>query len=86
MQDWLALSGAYYTRKAEEETINDPTNARHYWRYRMQPHIEDLLQDTELVLLVQNMCLLSGRTTAQEVPVAPAGASHAVTAHTGTVL
>lgn len=35
MQDLLALKEDYTTRPAVEETINDPTNPKHYWRYRM---------------------------------------------------
>lgn len=34
-QDLLALKEEYTTRPAAEETINDPTNPKHYWRYRM---------------------------------------------------
>lgn len=34
-QDLLALKEEYTTRPATEETINDPTNPKHYWRYRM---------------------------------------------------
>lgn len=33
-QDLLALKEEYITRPAVEETINDPTNPKHYWRYR----------------------------------------------------
>lgn len=35
VQDLLALKDKYTTRPATEETINDPTNPKHYWRYRM---------------------------------------------------
>lgn len=35
IQDLLALKEDYTTRPAVEETINDPTNPKHYWRYRM---------------------------------------------------
>lgn len=35
IQDLLALKEEYTTRPAAEETINDPTNPKHYWRYRM---------------------------------------------------
>lgn len=31
LQDIFALSPAYNTRPASEETINDPTNPEHYW-------------------------------------------------------
>lgn len=34
-QDLLALKEDYTMRPAMEETINDPTNSKHYWRYRM---------------------------------------------------
>ena len=34
-QDLMALKEEYTTRPAAEETINDPTNPKHYWRYRM---------------------------------------------------
>lgn len=34
VQDLLALSEAYSGRPAQEETINDPTVRKHYWRYR----------------------------------------------------
>ncbi|KAM7473214.1 hypothetical protein LguiB_020457 [Lonicera macranthoides] len=35
LQDLLALKEEYMSRPAAEETINDPTNPKHYWRYRM---------------------------------------------------
>lgn len=35
MQDLLAVKEEYATRPAAEETINDPTNPKHYWHYRM---------------------------------------------------
>ncbi|KAG4915799.1 hypothetical protein JHK87_053356 [Glycine soja] len=34
LQDLLALKEEYTTRPATEETINDPTNPKHYWRFR----------------------------------------------------
>lgn len=33
-QDLLALKDKYTARPAAEETINDPTNPKHYWRFR----------------------------------------------------
>nr|ABK93393.1 unknown [Populus trichocarpa] len=38
LQDLLALKEEYTTRPATEETINDPTNPKHYWRYRVHEH------------------------------------------------
>jgi len=48
LQDLMALSASYATRPAEEETINDPTNPEHYWRYRMHEKMEMLAWDKEL--------------------------------------
>lgn len=46
-QDLFALSDLYNTRSADEETINKPTKARHYWRYRMHVNVEDLLDNAQ---------------------------------------
>jgi hypothetical protein len=34
LQDVFALMPRYSQRPAKEETINDPTVTKHYWRYR----------------------------------------------------
>lgn len=34
-KDLLVLKEEYTTRPASEETITDPTNPKHYWRYHM---------------------------------------------------
>lgn len=47
LQDLFALSDLYNTRSALEETINKPTKARHYWRYRMHVNVEDLMDNSE---------------------------------------
>jgi 4-alpha-glucanotransferase len=67
LQDWLALSSHYYTRPATEEAINDPTNKRHYWRWRMEPFVESLLEDHELLMSIQNLNLKTGRTMLHEL-------------------
>lgn len=46
VQDLLALAEEYSQRPAEEETINDPTNPKHYWRFRMHVRLEDMLANT----------------------------------------
>jgi 4-alpha-glucanotransferase len=65
VQDWLSLTPRYYSRSAKEETINDPTNPNHYWRWRMQPSIEDLLADRHLIGLIQTLINSSGRAVRQ---------------------
>eukprot|EP00899_Mesostigma_viride_P026610 jgi/Mesvir1/7133/Mv09233-RA.1 len=68
MQDLMALRDTYTTRPATEETINDPTNPKHYWRFRLHEYIENLQADTLLVGEMQNMLLASGRCKANELP------------------
>ncbi len=48
-QDVMGLSAEYIQRPAAEETINDPTNPKHYWRYRMHVTVEDLRADRQLL-------------------------------------
>jgi 4-alpha-glucanotransferase len=44
-----------------EEAINDPTNKRHYWRWRMEPYLETLLDDKKVLSTLQQLNLESGR-------------------------
>ena len=61
-QDLLALAEEYAaTRPAEEETINDPTNNRHYWRFRLHARLEDLASDSEWLAEIRQLVDESGR-------------------------
>ncbi|WOK96012.1 4-alpha-glucanotransferase DPE2 isoform X1 [Canna indica] len=62
LQDILALKEEYTTRPAAEETINDPTNPKHYWRYRLHVTLESLMLDKDLKSIVKDMVLNSGRS------------------------
>ncbi|KAL7134275.1 hypothetical protein ABFS83_11G015800 [Erythranthe nasuta] len=62
LQDLLALKEEYTTRPAVEETINDPTNPKHYWRFRVHVTIESLLKDRELVSVIKGLVRSSGRS------------------------
>lgn len=68
MQDLMALREEYCERPANEETINDPTNPRHYWRFRIHVPMETLIKDVELLSSIQELLLLSGRTRVTELP------------------
>jgi hypothetical protein len=46
-QDWLAALPEYSQQPTVEEAIDDPTNKRHYWRWRMEPYWETLLDGEE---------------------------------------
>ncbi|CAL5220743.1 g2802 [Coccomyxa viridis] len=69
LQDLLALSDKYNGRPATEETINDPTVRKHYWRYRCHIDLETLLEDKAFILNIQRMLLESGRVSQQQLPV-----------------
>ncbi|KAJ8770417.1 hypothetical protein K2173_015031 [Erythroxylum novogranatense] len=62
LQDLLALKEEYMTRPATEETINDPTNPRHYWRYRVHVTMESLLKDKALKTTIKGLVQASGRS------------------------
>ncbi|CAM8985551.1 unnamed protein product [Rhodiola kirilowii] len=62
LQDLLALKEEYTTRPATEETINNPTNPKHYWRYRVHVTMESLLEDTELTYTIKDLVQSSGRS------------------------
>jgi 4-alpha-glucanotransferase len=67
LQDLMALSPALASRPAEEETINDPTNPEHYWRYRMHVTLETLIRDDVLSQQLQEMVAGSGRSSAKKM-------------------
>ncbi|KAB5519258.1 hypothetical protein DKX38_023577 [Salix brachista] len=62
LQDLLALKEEYTTRPATEETINDPTNPKHYWRYRVHVTLESLMNDKELTSSIKDLVCGSGRS------------------------
>ncbi|GJP48467.1 hypothetical protein CLOM_g7745, partial [Closterium sp. NIES-68] len=68
LQDLMALREEYLTRPANDETINDPTNPRHYWRFRVHVRMEDLVADAALITTLQHMLLASGRTSPSDLP------------------
>ncbi|KAL6225879.1 hypothetical protein ACLB2K_004728 [Fragaria x ananassa] len=62
LQDLLILKEEYTTRPAKEETVNDPTNPKHYWRYRVHVTLEALIKDKELTSIIKDLVLGSGRS------------------------
>ncbi|KAL2630387.1 hypothetical protein R1flu_015073 [Riccia fluitans] len=68
IQDFLALKEEYTKRPATEERINDPSNSKHYWRFRLHVTIEKILHDQELIMIIREMNVKSGRATLTELP------------------
>lgn len=55
------MSERYNGRPPAEEAINDPTNAKHYWRYRMHVTLEDMIEDGELAEVMHKMLKSANR-------------------------
>ena len=62
LQDWLSVDARLrYGGNPGDERINDPSESRHYWRYRMHITLEDLLDSSEYNSMVRDMVFLGGR-------------------------
>jgi 4-alpha-glucanotransferase len=61
LQDWLALDKNLRKADAFSEQINEPSNPKHYWRYRFHMPIEDLQKATDLNLHIKELVAKSGR-------------------------
>ena len=42
LQDWISTDGKIRRQNPADEQINDPSNPRHYWKYRMHITVEEL--------------------------------------------
>jgi 4-alpha-glucanotransferase len=61
LQDWLSISDKLKRPNAEEERINIPAIAQHYWQYRMHLTLEELIGAKEFNDQLLSMIESSGR-------------------------
>ncbi|MDO5572088.1 MAG: 4-alpha-glucanotransferase [Bacteroidales bacterium] len=61
IQDWLSVRQDLCNENPAKERINEPSNARHYWRYRMKISIENLYKDRNLKQQLKQMIIESKR-------------------------
>ncbi len=61
LQDLMSISSSLRRDNPDEERINIPANPKHYWRYRMQVTLEDLLNQDEFNNEINNLVTQSGR-------------------------
>jgi 4-alpha-glucanotransferase len=61
LQDWLSIDENLRAENIEQERINIPSNANHYWRYRMHLNIEQLMEADELNNKIKVMIERGGR-------------------------
>lgn len=61
LQDLLGIDGSLRREKPSEERINDPSNPKHYWRYRMHMSLEDLNGASQFNTLLTDLIKGYGR-------------------------
>lgn len=61
LQDWLSIDDKIRRVSPEDERINVPAIAQHYWRYRMHISLEDLIKSEEFNKQVKSIIESSGR-------------------------
>lgn len=63
IQDLLAIDKDLRLEDTHAERINEPSNPRHYWKYRMHLYMEDLLKEKDFNQMLENMVNESNRNT-----------------------
>ncbi|MDH6307894.1 4-alpha-glucanotransferase [Dysgonomonas sp. PFB1-18] len=61
LQDWLSVDDNLKRADAEEERINIPAIAQHYWRYRMHLSLEELIKADTFNARIRSIVESSGR-------------------------
>jgi 4-alpha-glucanotransferase len=61
LQDLLGMSETLRRKNPQEERINVPANANHYWKYRMHIMLEDLAKEKEFNQQLKELVENSGR-------------------------
>lgn len=60
-QDWMSMNERLRNPNILEERINEPSNPRHYWRYRMNLTIEELMKADDLNDEIRSLVEETGR-------------------------
>lgn len=60
-QDWLGIDCKLRSDALEQEQINHPEIPRHYWRWRMVPTIETLMQSKDFTQRVRKIAALRNK-------------------------
>ena len=63
IQDLLAMDGELRWKETHQEKINEPSNVRHKWRFRMHQSIDDLKNAGDFNQLLLSLIEQSGRNT-----------------------
>jgi 4-alpha-glucanotransferase len=61
IQDLVAMDEQLRYKTPQAERINEPSNPKHYWRYRFHLYMEDLLKAQDFNKMLSELVMLSGR-------------------------
>lgn len=61
IQDLIAMDEKLRLEDPFAEQINEPSNPKHYWRFRLHLNMEDLLEANEFNNMLNDLVTLSGR-------------------------
>jgi 4-alpha-glucanotransferase len=61
IQDLVAMDESLRYDVPQAERINEPSNPKHYWRFRFHLYMEDLLNAKDFNRMLNELVMLSGR-------------------------
>lgn len=61
IQDLVAMDENLRYKVPQAERINEPSNPKHYWRFRFHLYLEDLLRADDFNKMLSELVMLSGR-------------------------
>ncbi len=62
IQDFTAMDEKLRYKIPQAERINEPSNPKHYWRFRFHLYLEELLEADDFNKMLSELIMLSGRT------------------------
>ena len=63
IQDLVAMDRKLRRCMPNEEQINEPSNPKHYWRFRFHLNLDELIRATQLNQQIRKLVNDSGRDT-----------------------
>ena len=61
LQDLVGIDDQLRRQDAQDEQINEPSNPKHYWRFRFHLNMEDLIKSNHFNEKLKNLVEASGR-------------------------
>ncbi len=55
IQDWFSMFDKLRVKDYGSERINNPSNPKNYWGYRMHVTVEELLRDNDFIETIRSL-------------------------------